>query len=64
MELARRILDAEHGTDPAIYTRGDVDRFVEKRLQREQRKTRELQARLDDAEAEVDALRRARASSL
>jgi predicted RNase H-like nuclease (RuvC/YqgF family) len=52
--LAARLQAVEDGE--AMYTHEDVTALIEKRIGRERRRTRELEAQLYEAEAERDEL--------
>ena len=54
--LATRLKDAEAGG--RLFTREDLDRLVEERLQRERKKRRRVEAERDELEAELEGLRR------
>jgi predicted RNase H-like nuclease (RuvC/YqgF family) len=51
-----RLKESEEGE--AVFTKEDVDRIVSGRLAREKKTIRDLRKRLDEAEDEVESLRR------
>ncbi len=54
--LAARLKEAETGG--RLFTREDLARLVEERLQRERKKRRRREAERDELEAELEGLRR------